>query len=170
MSKKTVTLNLKDMCQNIRKAIAEHRLQAVILDDMIASGDISWQERSLAKCRYRIGRYITAAKTGPCGCAIGVNIPDEDYLSDFENVCVNAIIVGVNKPTLADNYWEPWRDQIEFTMADDHGRGLLGLLQVRHDLWANAGNQAQAEECRKVFMEILEEAERVGDNQPKRQA
>jgi len=125
--------DMRAVLANVRKAIAEKRLQAIMVrDGIIDSGG----------CMYRVSGHPG------CGCAIGVNIPDDAYTDIIENVAIPALTKGLN---LQD---QPIAFKIEVL---DSQAFDINRLQILHDYWATTtSNQQGAEED---FMNFLAELE-----------
>jgi len=109
--------NMQGFLQNIWEAITEQKLQAVMLDE----GIITASNRRYATCSYRIPDHPG------CGCAIGVNIPDDIYNERMEGRTVfsltnNTLVRSLNLPVYISIH--------DAEMAQD-----IDSIQRLHDTW-----------------------------------
>jgi len=120
MEQKIIQLpEMKQILTNIWTAMKENRLQAQLLDD----GRIKPTKgsRTANSCFYRVPEHPG------CGCAIGVNIPDEDYMDEMEGKGIGHLFHG---GFVGGDYF-PFR----FVTTTENSRGELSELQFRHDDW-----------------------------------
>jgi len=105
---------------NVWKAIIEKRLQAIMADEEIIPAPIEG-----AACKYRIPGYPN------CGCAIGVNIPDDIYDLNMEGKGIYSLLRHPDSRYENEKY-------LFITTSTRDVENILTQLQGLHDLWATA--------------------------------
>lgn len=146
-----INLQMPKVLANIRLAIKERRLQAIIMDDRCKSGKLDWEDREDMDCGYRMSD-ITHPSGKPCGCAIGVSIPDEAYSMELENKSVVRFLKDLNEPSTV------YTGLILETNDRRESLHLVGLQKL-HDRWVLSNSEHKMMENKQAFMDLLKSLE-----------